>query len=373
MHGISIKAVLLGAVASVSIAIIIGLSGVFLALITALSIGDVTHPASFREIPAVYAELTVVSVMIPILAPLGAGYIAGRLASSRIYVNAALGAASWTLILLLAMNNFGSSTDQDLDIPIVFSWLLTYGGPAFGLIGGFVAEIRSSQLAAMPVEQRPTLKSTLIATGRWILALPAAAITYIVALKLLLWLSVMSFLFALVIAVLVGTAVAPPTQRRAAAIVFMGIAVLVPAEEVIRHSLTGELKSYELFYLAANMLGAALSYPFLHQIFPGLFVIPQKWWWLAPARYVDWTSDERNARRGLVLTGGIAAILLFFLGVKLLELVGIDAHYAAPLAGVIGVSLGVCAARPIFSELYPQLMRRADLNAAIRLQRSFPH
>jgi hypothetical protein len=189
----------------------------------------------------------------------------------------------------------------------------------------------------------------------------------------MLWRSVASLLFALVIAVLVGTAVVPPTQRRAAAIAFMGIAVLVPAEEVIRHLLIGELKSSEFFYLTANMLGAALSYPFLHQAFPGIFSISQKWWWLAPAHYIDWTSDERNARRGLALTGSIAAILLFLIGVKLLEFVGIDAHYAAPLAGMIGVSLGVCAARPIFSELYPQLMRRADLNAAIRLRRDFPH
>jgi hypothetical protein len=373
MRGISIKAVLVGTAASIAVAIMIGLLGVFLAVVTALSIADVTHPAPLREIPAVYAELTIISVMIPILAPLGAGYIAGRLAGSRFYLNAALGAALWTLVLLLAMNNFGSSTDQDLDIPIVFSWLLTYGGPAFGLVGGFVAEVRSSQLAAMPVEQRPNLKSTLIATGRWLLALPTAAVTYIVALKLLLWLSVVSLLFALVIAVLVGTAVAPPMHRRVAAIVFMGIAVLVPAEEVIRHLLIGELKSYEFFYLTANMLGAALSYPFLHQTFPGLFDIPQKWWWLAPARYVDWTSDERNARRGLALTAGIAAILLFLVGVKLLEFIGIDAHYAAPLAGMIAVSLAIYAARPIFSELHPQLMRQADLNAAIRLRRSFPH
>jgi hypothetical protein len=168
MRGISIKAVLIGAAASIALAITIGLVSVLLALITALSIGDVTPSTSFREIPAVYAEVTVISLMILISAPIAAGYVAGRLARSRIYVNAVLGAAAWTLVLILAMNHFGHSTDRDSDIPILFSWLLTYGGSAFGLIGGLVAEIRSSQLAALPLEYRPSLKSTLIATGRWL-------------------------------------------------------------------------------------------------------------------------------------------------------------------------------------------------------------
>jgi hypothetical protein len=371
MRGISIKAALIGAAASIALAIMIGLLGVLLALITALSIGDVTDSTSFREIPAVYTEATVVSLAILILTPIAAGYVAGRLAGSRIYANAALSAAAWILVLILAMNYFGHSTDHDSDIPIAFSWLLTYGSPAFGLIGGFVAEVRSSQLDALPIEYRPNLRSTLIATGRWILAFLIAAVTYVVALKFLLSLGawVLSFLFAIVIAVLAGTAMAPPTQRRTAAIVFMSVVVLVPGEEVVRLFLFDGRASSAFLFFTINMLGAALSYPFLHQIFPGIFSISQKWWWLAPAHYVSWSSDERNARRGLALTGSIAAIALLLGGVKLLELAGINADYAAPLAGMIGVSLGVCTARPIFSELFPQLMRRADLNAAMRLRR----
>ena len=111
MREISVKAILIGAVASIALAAIVGLLGVLLALITALSIGDVTPSTSFREIPAVYAEVTVISLMILILAPIAAGYVAGRLAHSRIYVNAALGGAAWTLVLMLTMNHFGHSGD----------------------------------------------------------------------------------------------------------------------------------------------------------------------------------------------------------------------------------------------------------------------
>jgi hypothetical protein len=178
--------------------------------------------------------------------------------------------------------------------------------------------------------------------------------------------------FAATVAALAGTAVAPATQRRTAGIVFMAAPVLVPAEEVIRHIVLGELGHAEVYFLAINLVGAALAYPFLHQIFPGIFKIHQRWWWLAPARYASWTSDERNARRGLALTGSIGAILLFLVVAKVLEFMGVSAHYAAPVGATIGLPLGFYAARPIYSELYPQLMRRADTNAAIRLRQDQP-
>jgi len=376
MRGISITAVLIGAIASLAIATLIFLLGVLLALITGFSIQDLAHPTPFREIPAVDAEVTATSVTLMILAPIGAGYIAGRAAGTNILVNAVLAAGGWTLMLNLAAFFFAGADGQDSTIPIAYRWFLGYGGPAFGLIGGYLAEVRLSQLATLPIDQRPdfSLRSTLIATGRWVLAFPIAALTYVVVLKLLLGLGawVLSLPFAIMIAVLAGTAVTPPTQRRTAGIVFMGLAVLIPAEEVVCHWLSGAPESFELFYLTANLLGAALSYPFLHQSFPGIFKISQKWWWLAPAHYVSWTSDERNARRGLAITGGIVAILLYVVGEKLLEFRGADAHYAAPLAGVIAMALAVCAARPIYSALRPQEMRQADANAAMRLRRDQP-
>jgi hypothetical protein len=375
MRGISAKAVLIGAAASIAIAALVGLLGVLLALITSFSLEDLAHPTPFREIPAVVVELTAVSALTLILAPIGAGYVAGRISSTHVFINAATAAGAWTFLMMLTALLVADGADQEPTMPLALNWLLSYGGPAFGLVGGHFANVRLLQLAALPIEQRTvfSLKSPLIATARWMLAFPIATVAYVIVLKVMVWIGAIILSSAAVtVSVLVGTAVAPSKQRRAAGIVFMVIPVLIPAEEVIRRALFGGLEHIQVYFLIINMIGAAMAYPFLHQIFPGIFNISQKWWWLAPTHYTDWTSDERNARRGLALTGSVVAIFLFVAVAKLLELIGVDAHYAAPFAAMIAVPLGFGAARPIYAELRPQEMRQADANAAMRLRQDQP-
>ena len=60
-------------------------------------------------------------------------------------------------------------------------------------------------------------------------------------------------------------------------------------------------------------------------------------------------------------------ILLFLIGVEVFELVGLESHFAAPTAVILGVLLGIRTARPIYSELYPQQIKQADENAITRL------
>jgi uncharacterized membrane protein YjjB (DUF3815 family) len=53
-----------------------------------------------------------------------------------------------------------------------------------------------------------------------------------------------------------------------------------------------------------------------------------------------------------------------------LERLGVETHVAAALGAFVGVAAGVILARPTTSHLFPDLVSKADRNAAERLSRN---
>jgi hypothetical protein len=92
-----------------------------------------------------------------------------------------------------------------------------------------------------------------------------------------------------------------------------------------------------------------------------------KWWWLGYFTMATWTSDERSARLALGFIVSVIIMPTLFVVDALLELFGVERHIAAILAGLLPILPGFYAARPIAAVLYPDLLRRADANAAKRL------
>jgi hypothetical protein len=372
MHGISIRAILIANVASLFIVALELLQVVVLSVLAAFVIA--LFPGN--DIPvhehAVINDVSsdIIVVIFVVSATTGAGYVAGRIAKARFLINGILGTALWTLLAIVPLPLI-PDTSPSPELPHLLKVVLTCAAPVFGMLGGHLAKMRVTRLDAMPVERRPvyTFKSTLVALARWTLAFPIALAVYGISLIILLKIgaSALSFVFAVVSAVVLGTAVVPRDQRRFGGIVFICLAMLIPAEEFVRHGLLGELAHRHGLYLGVHLLGAGMAYLALLSTFPEQFRVSRKWWWLSSYNYAAWTREERRVRMGLGLTGGITAILLFFVAAKLVEFMGIDMHYAAPAAMIFALPLGMWIARPIYSELYPQQIRQADANVSARL------
>jgi hypothetical protein len=84
---------------------------------------------------------------------------------------------------------------------------------------------------------------------------------------------------------------------------------------------------------------------------------------------LTWTFEERKVRIALVMTAMVAFLIIHFPFATILELIGIEPHYAAVSSGIVSVVLAFFAARPIASVLFHDALRRADENAQIRLHR----
>ena len=95
-----------------------------------------------------------------------------------------------------------------------------------------------------------------------------------------------------------------------------------------------------------------------------------KWWWLAyfSVNAPTWTAVERNVRIALGMTALAVFLIINFPIDAILNLIGIERHYAAVLAGAVSVVLAFFAARPIAVMLYPGPLRKADENSQRRLR-----
>jgi hypothetical protein len=370
MRGISIKAILIGNVASVATALLLAVAAfalIFLATVFLVLI----EGSSASLIRGVFGDALVAIV---VASPaLGGGYVAGRIAQDRFVLHGILGAALWTLLLVAPIHIHipaPHSSSEPAKLPAALSFVLTYGGPLFGMIGGCLARLRLDWLAGLPIDERPSLKSSLFAAGRFALATAAALLAYLasLALSLAVVANPFGFVFAVAAGISAGTAVVSRQQRKTAAIAFMTIAVLIPIEELVRHMVAGDAAHMQAFFVSLNAMGAGMAYLALLRMFPEEISVPSgRWWWLSTRDYAAWSFIERSVRLGLALTGGIMALLLFAVIAEFLQLVGTDAHYAAPAAGIIGVPLGLRSARSIYSKLYPRDLERADIMASTRL------
>ena len=95
-----------------------------------------------------------------------------------------------------------------------------------------------------------------------------------------------------------------------------------------------------------------------------------KWRWLGYFGVQSWTVEERRARIVLAMTWLVSFLAAMFVVSTALDWLGLEVHWGAFISAVLSVVFGFFAARPIATELYRDLLRRADENARERLTRT---
>jgi hypothetical protein len=373
MRGISIKAILIAAVSAFPVAMLAIVLGMLMAVvITLISSNDVTTlPEKFNELTRPWIFNRGLAIFAAISAALGAGYIAGRIAKNRFLSHGLLAAIAWMLGGTVYDFFFPGSPDSDWELPTVLNFIVTLGSPILGILGGYLAEMRESQIGAMPIEQRNALSfwSSAYTAFGWMLAFPIAALAYVAALEVTLANvgATTGLVFAVVFSVLAGTAVVRSSQRTIAAYVFISLAILLPAEQLVRHALHGDMRFHHGFYFLLNLFGAGFAYQTLQLGFPEQFgPFPGNWWWLSYHGYARWTPEEKHARRGLSFAAGVTAIFLYCVFEGILRVFVADTGSIIPFEGLSVVILGLWLARPIYSKFYPRKIIQADSNALSR-------
>jgi hypothetical protein len=92
-----------------------------------------------------------------------------------------------------------------------------------------------------------------------------------------------------------------------------------------------------------------------------------KWWWLGYFGVQSWTVEERRARIAMGMTLLVSFLVAMVVVSTVLDWLGIESHNAAFISAILSVIFGFFAARPIATELYRDLLQRADENARKRL------
>jgi hypothetical protein len=92
-----------------------------------------------------------------------------------------------------------------------------------------------------------------------------------------------------------------------------------------------------------------------------------KWWWLGYFGVQSWTVEERRARIAMGMTLLVSFLAAMVVVSTVLGWLGIEPHRGAFISAVLSLIFGFFAARPIATELYRDLLRRADENARKRL------
>lgn len=376
MRAISIKALVIANVSFFVIAALVVCVVVFGAVLGAAVLdGENPHDiAASLAASALFFGFAFASAMI--VAATGAGYLAGRIARRHHVVNGALASGVWTLMNVYELVHgpvFGDTAGAGVQIPKLLEVVLLYGTPLFGAGGGLIARERDGRRAAAGATPARVMRGASDVL-RWLLAIAVATAAYLLVLKLVGALALaiggggLSFVLAAAVAIVLGTAVVPAHQRKAAGFAFIALALLIPAEEWMRHALTGGLQHLHSFYLLFNALGAALAYIYCKSAFPAQFPSrPGAWWWLTSFDYAQWSTAERRARIALLLIALAVWIALFLLVDTMLAWAGVDAHVAAPAAALLSMVPAFLAARPIAMPLFGEVVRQADANAAARL------
>jgi hypothetical protein len=375
MRGISIKAILIALVSAFAVAILAIVLGMLVAVAIAMVSSDdvATVPWKFNELTKSWIFSRGLIVFSASSSAVGAGYIAGRIAKGRFLSHGLLAATAWTLAGTAYSFFFSSPDDSASERSAALNLILTFGTPILGILGGYLAEMRETQIAAMPVEQRDalTFKSRALTALGWMLAFPIAALAYVVSLKV--GFAVVGartgLVFAVVFSVLAGTAAVRSSQRTIAAYVFISLAILIPAEEWVRHAIHGGVRFSQGFLFTLNVLGAGFAYQTLQLGFPDQFgPFAGNWWWLSYRGYARWSPEEKHARRGLSIAAGVTAIFLFFVFEGILRVFVADTGAIIPFEGLLEMALGLWLARPIYSRFFPQKIVEADANARERLK-----
>jgi hypothetical protein len=84
-------------------------------------------------------------------------------------------------------------------------------------------------------------------------------------------------------------------------------------------------------------------------------------------RCAEWTVEERRARLAMWMSSLVSFVAAMAGVSRIFDWVGVVPHRGAFISAVLSVTFGLFAARPIATELYRDLLRRADENARKRL------
>lgn len=91
------------------------------------------------------------------------------------------------------------------------------------------------------------------------------------------------------------------------------------------------------------------------------------WWWLAYFGIESWTTEERRARIVMGMTLMVSFVAAMLVVSTLVDWIGVERHRGAFISAVLSLIFGLYAARPVATELYRDLVRRADDAARQRL------
>jgi hypothetical protein len=92
----------------------------------------------------------------------------------------------------------------------------------------------------------------------------------------------------------------------------------------------------------------------------------KRWWWANPTPGTILSKEEYWARGLLWFAATVIFFVQYFPGEWLLELVGVDVHFAPPLAGLFSLPFALIAARPVGERLWPKKIRSGDEKANAR-------
>jgi uncharacterized membrane protein (DUF485 family) len=92
-----------------------------------------------------------------------------------------------------------------------------------------------------------------------------------------------------------------------------------------------------------------------------------KWWWLGYFGVQSWTAEERRARIAMGMTLLVSFLAAMLVVSTVFDWLGVEAHRGAFISAGLSLIVGLFAARPVATELYRDLVQRADERARQRL------
>jgi len=90
-------------------------------------------------------------------------------------------------------------------------------------------------------------------------------------------------------------------------------------------------------------------------------------WWISLSWTHEWSDDEVSARTRIWGLAGIFFLGLFFPGIAVFHALGVERHAGAIGAFAVAIPPALRAARRSAEYLWPDLIKRAEANAARRL------
>ncbi|HEX5507063.1 MAG TPA: hypothetical protein VFX37_01015 [Pseudolabrys sp.] len=268
MRAVSAKALLIGILAYFAILIVFYVLSVF-GVAAVIFLRNIDHnPGSVAaaiKASGPFTSFLLTAMLIP--TAVGAGYVAARIAKYNHLIHGALVAGIGIPVDLLArfhlLFTHGGSVQNH---PLTFlSFAVTYAGPIFGLLGGYLAQTR--QTALVETRGAPGKLSRIWRAARWILACFVAVASYIVVVVLLghvLGAGVRTtFTFAAAFSVFLATFTVAPDQRKIASFVFIILTIAFPVVGYIRFASIGAASHVYAMLVFLNMAGTTIAYPAL--------------------------------------------------------------------------------------------------------------